>query len=857
MNSKPVFFTICARNYLGFATTLGASLKQHHRDAEIVVWLLDEGELPKLPDDLVIRFIPRMVEAEEWIELSLNFNIRELATAVKPLCFLKHLEEGARRVIYIDPDILVFRPLNEALEMLEQGAQGVLTPHIMQPLPRDGEQPDDLELLGAGVFNLGFLAVAAGPETDRFLKWWASWLRTHCFEDKSTGTFTDQKWVNFAPVFCPSYVILRHPGYNLAYWNLPQRELELCGDEWQADGQPLVFFHFSGFDPSAPEILSKHQTRVIIARGSPLARLLQLYANKLRGSCYDEALRLRFPPLRFANGIEVDDFCRAIYREARANGKYFRNPLSDGPNGLFEWVTKPIERSRSSMGYLNRYLRLVNARRPDIAATYPDFLGSHWNAYVAWLYGSGRMEMGLNEAFLPPKRGLKIPSAELSESQDFRVTYVGYLSAHLGLGEAARGNVKALRALGIPVDTIDVSHFTSSERQATLEAETASGMSDDSSAERVVILHVNADQLANVLTELGTSLTEDAYVVGMWAWETRRFPSHWWYSFSLLDEIWVGGSYMAEGIAAVSPIPVLRIPHVVEPLSVRSDRSAFGLADDEFIFLFMFDFHSTPARKNPEGAIRAFRQAFHPSEPVRLVVKSMNGRNRPESFTRLRKMAAEARITFIDAALGSDDRYKLISSTDVFLSLHRAEGFGLGIAEAMALGKPVVATGWSGNMDFMSIANSLPVRYRLTELAEADPPYDAGTIWAEPEIDHASELMRRLWEEPELVARIGARAQSDSRDLLSVEHVGRLMSDRLERIAELRSTRPDRLHISAASTTPYSTLLGIRNIRRSPLRLVLHITRTSLFAVIPRRYQPAYHRIATKFAHRMGYLRSS
>ncbi len=660
MHPSTVFFTICARNYLGFAFTLCASLRKHHPTAQIVIWLLDEGEVPDLPDGIVARFVPHIVERGDWLELSLNFNIRELATAVKPLCFLRHLEEAAERVLYIDPDILAFRPFDEALELLDQGAQGVLTPHIMQPLPRDGAQPDDLELLGAGVFNLGFLAVGKGPETDQFLRWWSGWLRTHCFEDKSSGTFTDQKWVNFAPAFCPSYRILRHPGYNVAYWNLPQRTLDTTGDEWHVDGQPLVFFHFSGFNPKIPEVLSKHQNRLTVKRGSPLARLLRHYADLLGSAGYHESLRLTFPPLRFANGAEVDAICRAVFRDARASGKQFREPLAVGSGSLFEWITAPVDRRSGSKGYLNRYLRRVNHLRPDVAAAYPDLLGEHWNAYLAWLYSSGRVELGLNEAFLPPRRGSAMVPSGAPDQGSIRVTYIGYLSAQLGLGEAARGNIRALRSQGIQVDTVDVSHFTSSERQAWTggDVETPEVVSDE--VQQVVILHVNADQLAEIRRELSPGLLDQAYVIGMWAWETSRFPRHWWPSFSMLNEVWVGGSYMAEGISAVSPIPVLRIPHVVEAPSVSADRSAFDLPDDEFIFLFMFDFHSTPARKNPDGAIRAFRRAFRPSERVRLVVKSMNGHNRPEAFAQLQELAGDARITFMDS--GSSRRCPIQAS---------------------------------------------------------------------------------------------------------------------------------------------------------------------------------------------------
>ncbi|MCF7990827.1 MAG: glycosyltransferase family 4 protein [Thiohalocapsa sp.] len=849
MSTDTVIFTICARNYLGFAKTLAASLHAQQPDCRLVVWLLDEGPLPDMPDYLQARYVPHIVEPADWVELSLTFNIRELATSVKPMCFLRHFEEGAGRVLYVDPDIFVFRPLDAVFAELDAGAGGVLTPHILSPLPRDDAMPDDLELLGAGVFNLGFLAVAACDESDRLLRWWARWLRTHCFEDKQTGTFTDQKWINFAPAFCPGWHILRDTGYNVAYWNLPQRKLARSSGQWSVDGRPLIFFHFSGFDPTTPTVLSKHQSRITVAPGSALSALLRFYAERLLSCGYAEALALEYPKLRFDNGAAVDDICRALFRDASRQGRSFRTPLAAGKHGLFDWCNEPIVRAPGNKAYLTRYLARVNAVRPDVVATYPDLLGEHWDAYVHWLHHSGITEMALEPAFLPALAPTAEASAELDSPLGVR--YVGYLSAHLGLGEAARGNIRALRKLGIPTELTDVSHMTRSDC-ASWESEDQEPAGLQSVGERINIVHVNADQFAYVRAQLGAPFFDNVYTIGMWAWETSEFPEEWHGLFALVDEIWVGGSYMAEGIAAASPVPVLRMPHVVEVPDVAPSRREFGLDEAEFIFLFMFDFHSTPARKNPEGAILAFSRAFSPDQPVRLVIKSMNGSSRPEAFARLRALAGDSRVTFIDKALDSRRRFQLIASADAFVSLHRAEGFGLGIAEAMALGKPVIATGWSGNMDFMNVANSLPVSYKHAVLAEADPPYPAGTVWAEPDLADAARLMRRLWSEPDLAAELGERARSDMAEGYSAERIGALINARLQRIRRggFAATRDPGVAeaVVMAALTQTSDTGPV-----SPLRFMLRKLRVVLLAMMPARYRPAYHRLAHSVARKMGY----
>jgi hypothetical protein len=151
---SPLYFTICARNYLAFATVLSAALRTHER-TRLVVWLLDAGEVPELPDGIETRPIEDAVPPDELARLRFRYDLLELATAVKPRCFARHFEEGAAQVVYLDPDIELFRPLEELRALLARGATGVLTPHVLAPLPRDGAQPDDLTLLRAGVHTSG------------------------------------------------------------------------------------------------------------------------------------------------------------------------------------------------------------------------------------------------------------------------------------------------------------------------------------------------------------------------------------------------------------------------------------------------------------------------------------------------------------------------------------------------------------------------------------------------------------------------------------------------------------------------------------------------------------------------------
>ncbi|RMD69309.1 MAG: hypothetical protein D6819_07300, partial [Gammaproteobacteria bacterium] len=327
------FFTIVATNYLAQARTLGESVLAHHPGSRFVIWLLDDNPalLEKQPfAPLELRAVEGIFSHSAWGELILRYDILELATAVKPRCMQSLFEEGAEQVFYIDPDIVFFRPLKEALEMMEAGAMGVLIPHLLAPLPRDGALPDDRYILRSGIYNLGFLALSAGEESDALLAWWGEWLKTDCYRDPCKGVFVDQKWMDFAPIFWPRMGILRDETYNVAYWNLPHRKIERRGETWYVNGRPLTFFHFSGFDPERPGILSKHQNRIAVKPWTDLAKLLKWYADTLKAHDYATYARVPVPLPRFDNGVPVDPVVRRLFQQALEEGMRFPDPLAAG-----------------------------------------------------------------------------------------------------------------------------------------------------------------------------------------------------------------------------------------------------------------------------------------------------------------------------------------------------------------------------------------------------------------------------------------------------------------------------------------------------------------------------------------------
>lgn len=772
LSPNSAIFTICASNYLSHACVLGASVSEHHPGANLIVFLLDEPpESIALPEWVTIVPAEAVFERREWNHRRSHYSILEFATSVKAACFRYLFDQGAQHAVYLDPDIRVYQRVDQFWSGDANDAELVLTPHILSPLPDDGCRPDDLDILRAGLYNLGFAALRNTQRARFLLDWWDHKLRTLCLEDVQAGVFTDQKWMEYAPVLVPGALVLQHLGFNAAYWNLHERTPRWLNGRWCVEGRggdvhDLVFFHFSGFNPDLKK-LSRHETRFGWELPGDTQRLFDDYATALMDAGISRFRALGIPQVRFVDGTGWDRACRALYRQSLAEGLDLGDPLED-PDFL-DWAASPAPGD-----HVTRYLRAVLRVRPDLASAFDD--GRDRVGLMAWLRTSGPLEAGLDRDVIE-RLGNPSDAGRLS------INYVGYLSSHLGVGEAARNSLAALDAAGIAIH----SHDISPDAAAPTGDYVLPGKRWSSGAAAATILGCNADMLPTVLSRLPAALLP-AYRIGCWYWETPTFPDEWTDRFDLVDEIWAGTQFIADAIRQKAKVPVVVMPPMVMPPPVRRDRAWLAsllpeLISDEFVFLFQFDVASVPFRKNPEGVVAAFAKAFRPGEPVRLIVKALNASAAPELMVSLRAAAHGHRISLLTEALESADRFRLLASVDSFVSLHRSEGFGLSIAEAMAYGLPVVATGWSGNTDFTHAHNAALVPFDLAHSQVAHGPYAAGTLWAEPSLHEASRLMRRVWIDPTWRAQIARAGQETVATNLSASAVGTAMRARLEEIA--------------------------------------------------------------------------
>jgi glycosyltransferase involved in cell wall biosynthesis len=356
---------------------------------------------------------------------------------------------------------------------------------------------------------------------------------------------------------------------------------------------------------------------------------------------------------------------------------------------------------------------------------------------------------------------------------------VGHFLSEHSMGDAARGSVRAADAAGIPATLVRLRlPLTSRQSDETMSARLSEVLTHP-----VSLYHINVREAEEIERYHGAGWMSGRYNIAAWAWETREFPEDWARHARHFDEIWSPSRFATEAIQMRVPVPVLTMPHVIEfpPPVGTGFRAKFGLPERLFLFLFVFDLNSLAARKNPEAVVDAFRRVVAKNPATGLVLKTHNGSRNAADMERLRgRIAGLPNVFLMDRTLARHEVYELMACCDVFVSLHRAEGFGLCVAEAMFLGKPVVSTDWSATAEYVTPRNGFPVRYQLVRLENHIDEYVRGSEWAEPDVDHAVSCMETLAADPRLCAALGGQAARDVRERFSAAAIGRRYAQRLE-----------------------------------------------------------------------------
>ena len=728
-------FTIVSANYIALAATLMQSVRDHHPGAARFIVLVDAlQDFPGL--DLAAELLPAdACGIAGFANMALWYDVMELNTAVKPSVFLHLFGRGFGQVAYLDPDILVTAPLQPVWDGLD-GHSCVLTPHHLQPL-QDGHHPDDLAILKSGVYNLGFLGLRNDGDAARLARWWAGRLLTGCRVDLPGHMFTDQRWMDLAPAFVPRTLILRHPGCNLAYWNLPHREVRgSAASGYTVDGQDLVFAHFSGIRPDDPDSFSKHQDRYDAGTLPPaVADLCAAYRRRVMGNGWTRSSTLPYAYGCFPDGRRIEPAMRRWLLRALDSGRLDQQEPVRIPSDFFDHP----EDGTALGAPITRLMHQLWLDRPDLQAHSPVATPAGAAAYRGWFLSGEAAASDVDPRSIAAARRLGLPHSFPTQQPPWPPVAGTVWS---GPAAAAAGFLAAdvLSELdGAPLPEGMALHVDRN------------------------LVHLNAETALEDWAWMRKLGVHAARTVGWWAWELETLPARWMASYSYYDEVWGISAFTTAALARPGLRPARTVPQPVHLPDgfAPAPRAHLGLAEGETVFLFMFDPHSFVERKNPQGVVRAFAQAFPAGdEPVRLVIKTHHGADFPEVMAMLRALSDDPRVEVRDEYASREDVLGLVAAADAFVSLHRSEGFGRGPAEAMLLGKPVILTDYSGTQDFADAGVALLVPCRLVPVAPDEYIGVEGQRWADPDVAAAAAHMRWVTRNPAAARGLGLRARA-------------------------------------------------------------------------------------------------
>jgi glycosyltransferase involved in cell wall biosynthesis len=358
---------------------------------------------------------------------------------------------------------------------------------------------------------------------------------------------------------------------------------------------------------------------------------------------------------------------------------------------------------------------------------------------------------------------------------EFGITIAGHITAESGTGEAVRSIIKSVEAVGIPYQLVNF------ERNIYRKNDTSYKKFSFTKNYSHNIIVINADQIETFYNLVGNSFFEGKYNIAYWLWEQSNFPKEWTEQEKHFDEVWTASDFSKKAIEENSSLPVTTIPLAISNRrkEKKYNKQYYAVNSRTYVFLFIFDFLSVFERKNPMAIIQAFNEAFSENENASLIIKMSNSRYDKKNFMLLKSAIKRKNIKIIDTYISRDEISSLLNICDCYISLHRSEGFGYTIFEAMKKSKPVIATGYSGNIDYMNKKNSFPVKYNLTKLLSNFGDYKKNTYWADPDISDASKKMRFVYENRNVAKNIGKQAKIDIQQHLSPYAVGKIIKQRI------------------------------------------------------------------------------
>lgn len=738
MSNKIAVFTIVSNNYIAYAKTLMQSLELFNDNWDRYVVLVDDINNLNMSGNN-FKVIPldylNIPDLENFL---LRYDILEVNTAVKPWAFSRLFSIGYDKVIYFDPDIEVYRRLTD-IEASLDGNLMVITPHLLDSV-KSGDDFDDLKIINAGSYNLGFLALSKHKDLDKFLTWWKSKLEFFCINNQKEGYFVDQKWMELSPSLFDGVIISKNRGYNVAYWNLPERA-----------GEYISFFHFSGLDINDNKYLSRHRKRLLIANcGESIVYLVKSYRNKILANGYESTKGIKY---QYQIESSINTHSGVYLNDIRIDGKYawidksmkiFILPSSETITLHLLYISQYYISSPKISIYINSKLVIEEV-----------LFTKNFTIKVPVIKNTiSELKIESDSSFIPSEhlqnndnRIISIGIWKITSDRETLINFetpisnttqlesgfnlIGNAKSETGVGQVLRSIAKSIDDTGIKYSIIDWSNKLSKNIDDSMSYR----ISDKKIYDTNIFFINGCHRLTNIFDK---SLFKDSYNIGYWCWETENVPDSWYDNEDILDEIWTLSTFCHRAISKKSNVPVIVVtPQVQFKVNNAFDKRKYKIDDSKFKFLFIYDTFSYKERKNPYAVIESFLLAKKDSRfnNAVLIVKT--------NSDELNRYISDD-IIVINEVMSRQDIYELHNVSDCFVSLHRSEGLGFNIIESAHLGKEIIATGWSGNVEFLTGDNINLVDYKLIKIGNDYGPYHKDDIWAEPNIEHAAEIMVRV-----------------------------------------------------------------------------------------------------------------
>ena len=725
-------------------------------------------------------------------ELAFRYNLVCFNTAIKPHVFNYLFKTGYSKVLFFDPDIVIYNPLNELLSMLDTKTF-VMTPHIVKPIPDDGLWQTDLQLMRTGLFNYGFLALSNVNEYRllEHLKWWSDRLRYYGYVDLPNGMHFDQNWGIFITVFedAKDYLILRDESYNAAYWNLHYTGKNIVANSsgYYYNNTTLKFFHFSGVSTNIYDmnLISPHQTRYKMWNFPNLEPIFKEYLNKVKKNEY---FNIPYGLDVFYNGVKIPEWLKTLSGKHSQSLMWVDKKIDNENVRLLQSIITGLSSKKEftfdaiwNWLFSPRYDKVstLNLKEmPNIVLVILVLAGNDPNShfdYKQWFQNYGHLFF-YKDLFSQNARNLvrktvqhltprvefcdkmsKLLPSEVDCSfnnnilRDFFVkinndnikdnrlmngfNIFGHINGIFGVAESSRTIIKTLKDLSpslieLPRSSVHTYKPFITEFDTKVKFNT-----------NIVVL--NADMVYDLVDIVDKDTWRNCYNVGVWAWELSNFPVQWISSAYLFDEIVVSSTFQKDSIKnTLSKNKITKnIPVTVIPFAVERSLLTRTTEPNTFTFLSVFDYHSFIERKNVMQIPMVIEKALETMNTnlrVKLIIKCINSRQ--EDISKLQIYLQRFKLfsyTIVDTPLPMDKFIELKSMVNCFISLHRSEGYGLNILESFLEGIPVIATLYGGNMEYMGLIPKdlqykLGVNYTLETIKNTLGPYAQGNLWAEP-----------------------------------------------------------------------------------------------------------------------------